>query len=369
VTELRLPADLLPRDGRFGSGPSKVPDGLLAEFGRLGPEVMGTSHRQPPVKQLVSRIRAGLAELFELPDGYQVVLGNGGSTAFWDAAAFGLIRQRSQHVQIGEFSAKFTAVTRGAPFLAEPSVRQAEPGQGIDPVAEDGIDAYCWPQNETSTGVMLPVNRVGDGLQLVDATSAAAGIGIDLAQTDVYYFAPQKGFAGDGGLWLAFCSPAALDRIAELAGSGRWIPPSLSLQLAVDNSAKDQTYNTPAVATLFLLATQLEQLLAAGGLAAATARTADSSKRLYDWAEASEYASPFVSEPSLRSPVVGTVDFADSVDAAALAKALRANGVVDTEPYRGLARNQLRIGMYPAVDPADVTALTACIDWLVPRLA
>ena len=365
---LRLPTELLPNDGRFGSGPSKVPAALLAKFAADGPAVMGNSHRQAPVKDLVQRVRTGLAELFQLPDGYQVVLGNGGSTAFWDAAAFGLIEHRSQHVQVGEFSAKFAAVTAGAPFLAAPSVRQAPPGQGIGPVAEDGIDAYCWPQNETSTGVMLPVHRVGDGLQLIDATSSAAGIDIELSQTDVYYFAPQKGFAGDGGLWLAFFSPAALDRVDRLAGSDRWIPPSLSLQLAVDNSAKNQTYNTPAVATLFLLAAQIEQLLADGGLAGATARTADSSKRLYDWAEASEFATPFVADPALRSQVVGTIDFADSVDATALAKALRANGVVDTEPYRGLARNQLRIGMYPAVDPDDVSALTACIDWLVARL-
>ncbi|HEX2904133.1 MAG TPA: phosphoserine transaminase [Jatrophihabitans sp.] len=368
MTELRLPQHLLPRDGRFGSGPSKVPAGLLAAFAEHGPQVMGTSHRQPPVKDLVHRIRAGLAELFQLPEGYQVVLGNGGSTAFWDAATFSLIRSRSQHVHIGEFSAKFTAITRGAPFLDEPSVRFAEPGQAIEPVAESGIDAYCWPQNETSTGVMLPVRRVGDGLQLVDATSAAAGLAVQLDQTDVYYFAPQKGFAGDGGLWLALCSPAALARVDELAHSERWIPPSLDLQLAVQNSAKDQTYNTPAIGTLFLLATQIEHLLAAGGLAAAVARTAESARHLYGWAEQSEFATPFVADPAARSQVVGTIDFGPEVDAGRLAATLRANGVVDTEPYRGLARNQLRIGMYPAVDPEDVAALTACIDWLVPRL-
>jgi len=369
VTELRLPEQLLPRDGRFGSGPSKVPAELLDSFAADGRRLLGTSHRQPPVKQLIGRIRAGLAELFALPDGYQVVLGNGGSTAFWDVAAFSLIRHRAQHVQIGEFSAKFTAVTRGAPFLAEPSVRQAPPGQGVLPAAEDGIDAYCWPQNETSTGVMLDVRRVADGaLHLVDATSAAAGLSVDVGQADAYYFAPQKGFAGEAGLWLALLSPAAVARVAELHAAGRWIPPSLDLRLAIDNSAKDQTYNTPAIATLWLLATQLEAMLAAGGLRWAVERTAESARRLYGWAEKSEYASPFVLTPELRSSVVGTIDFVDSVDAGRLAAALRANGVVDTEPYRGLARNQLRIGMYPAVDPDDVSALTACIDWLVPRL-
>jgi phosphoserine aminotransferase len=366
----RLPERLLPRDGRFGSGPSKVPSGLLDAFAADGRRLLGTSHRQQPVKQLVGRIRSGLAELFTLPDGYQVVLGNGGSTAFWDVAAFSLIRRRAQHVQIGEFSAKFAAVSRGAPFLAEPSVRAAPAGQGVLPQAEDGVDAYCWPQNETSTGVMLPVHRVAaDAVHLVDATSAAAGLPVDVGQADAYYFAPQKGFAGEAGLWLALLSPAAVERVAELHAGGRWIPPSLDLRLAIENSAKDQTYNTPAIATLWLLACQVETMLAAGGLPAAVCRTAESSRRLYEWAEKSEYASPFVRDPQLRSAVVGTIDFAAEVDAGRLAAALRANGVVDTEPYRGLARNQLRIGMYPAVDPDDVSALTDCIDWLMPRLA
>ncbi|MGI8667254.1 MAG: phosphoserine transaminase, partial [Jatrophihabitans sp.] len=305
--ELVIPSGLLPRDGRFGSGPSKVPAGALADLAREGQAVLGTSHRQPPVKHLIARIRAGLAELFALPDGYQVVLGNGGSTAFWDAAAFGLIRQRSQHVQVGEFSAKFAAVTRGAPFLAEPSIRRAEPGSGIAAQAEDGVDAYAWPQNETSTGVMLQVSRVPGAeraLHLIDATSAAAGLPVALEETDVYYFAPQKGFAGDGGLWLAFLSPAALDRVAEIGASGRWIPPSLDLSIAIDNSAKDQTYNTPAIATLWLLARQVEQLLSAGGLAASTTRCADSASRLYDWAGRSRHANPFVTEPGLCSLVV-----------------------------------------------------------------
>ncbi|MFL6161260.1 MAG: phosphoserine transaminase [Jatrophihabitantaceae bacterium] len=370
VSDLRLPEHLLPRDGRFGSGPSKVPAGLLDEFASSGRQLLGTSHRQPPVKQLVGRIRAGLAELFTLPDGYQVVLGNGGATAFWDVAAFSLIRHRSQHVQIGEFSAKFAAVTRGAPFLAEPSVRQAAAGQGRLPEPEPGIDAYCWPQNETSTGVMLDVRRVAtDALHLVDATSAAGGLPVDVSQVDAYYFAPQKGFAGEAGLWLALLSPAAADRVTELHAAGRWIPPSLDLRLAIDNSAADQTYNTPAIATLWLLAARIEAMLAAGGLAWAVRRSADSAQRLYDWAEKSEFTSPFVGQPELRSSVVGTLDFDPAVDAGRLAATLRTNGLVDTEPYRGLGRNQLRIGMYPAVDPDDISALTACIDWLVPRLA
>jgi phosphoserine aminotransferase len=366
-----IPAELLPRDGRFGSGPSKVPADTLRAFGERAARVLGTSHRQPPVKSLVGRIRFGLSTLFGLPHGYQVVLGNGGSTAFWDAAAFGLIRRRCQHVTIGEFSAKFAAVTRGAPFLAEPSIRSAPAGSAVTPELEDGVDVYAWPQNETSTGVMMAVRRVcagADGLQLVDATSAAAGLPVEISEADVYYFAPQKGFAGDGGLWIAFFSPAAAQRVAELRTSGRWIPPSLDLGLAIENSAKNQTYNTPAVATLWLLAHQIEDFLDRGGLAYSTGRSAESAGRLYSWVAGSQYASPFVTEPGLRSSVVATIDFAPEVDAGRLAGALRANGVVDTEPYRGLARNQLRIGMYPAVDPDDISALTACIDWLVPRL-
>ena len=366
-----IPTELLPADGRFGSGPSKVPADTLRRFGERAGRVLGTSHRQPPVKSLIGRIRSGLSLLFRLPAGYQVVLGNGGSTTFWDAAAFGLVRQRSQHVSIGEFSAKFAAVTRGAPFLDEPSVRSAAPGTAAYPEYEEGIDTYAWPQNETSTGVMLDVGRVAgarEALHLVDATSAAAGLPVDLSQCDVYYFAPQKGFAGEGGLWLAFFSPAALERVAQLRGSGRWIPPSLDLATAIDNSAKDQTYNTPAIATLWLLAHQVEDLLQRGGLAYSTARSAESAARLYSWAEKSAFATPFVTDPAVRSSVVATIDFAAEVDAGRLAKALRANGIVDTEPYRGLARNQLRIGMYPAVDPDDISALTSCIDWLVPRL-
>jgi phosphoserine aminotransferase len=368
---IEIPADLLPADGRFGSGPSKVPASVVRELGETGGSLLGTSHRQPPVKALVGRIRAGLAELFALPDGYQAVLGNGGATAFWDAAAFGLIRERAQHLVCGEFSAKFAAVSAGAPFLAEPAVRRTDYGSAPQPEAETGIDTYAWPHNETSTGVALPVRRVvgadPGSLVLVDGTSAAGGLAVDVAETDVYYFAPQKAFAADGGLWLALFSPLALDRAAELAAA-RWVPPSLDLTLAIDNSVKDQTYNTPAIASLWLLAHQVEWLLTSGGLDWAAKRTADSSGRLYAWAEASEYATPFVAEPELRSPVVGTIDLAAAVDAAAVAATLRANGVVDTEPYRALGRNQLRVGMYPAVDPDDVSALTACVDYVVERL-
>jgi phosphoserine aminotransferase len=332
---------------------------------------MGTSHRQQPVKSLVSRIRAGLAELFELPAGYQVVLGNGGSTSFWDAAACCLISHKSQHLAFGEFSAKFAAVTAAAPFLDEPVVLRAEAGSATSAVLQPDIDTYCWPHNETSTGVAVPVRRLPGtpALHLIDGTSAAGGIAVDIAQTDVYYFAPQKGFAGDGGLWIGLFSPAALSRVNELKASGRWVPATLDLSIAIENSAKDQTYNTPAIATLWLLAHQIDQLLADGGLSAATERCRTSAHRLYSWAEACDYASPFVSEPALRSPVVGTIDFAPEVDAAALAAALRANGILDTEPYRGLARNQLRIGMFPAVDPDDISALTSCIEYLVPRLS
>jgi phosphoserine aminotransferase len=367
-----IPTELLPRDGRFGSGPSKVPADTLRRFGERAGRVLGTSHRQSPVKSLVGRIRSGLTTLYRPPDGYQVVLGNGGSTTFWDAAAFSLVQRRSQHVTIGEFSSKFAAVTRGAPFLDEPSVRSAAPGTVAYPEYEAGVDTYAWPQNETSTGVMLDVRRVAGAeptaLHLVDATSAAAGLPVDLDECDVYYFAPQKGFAGEGGLWLAFFSPAALERAARVRATGRWVPPSLDLVTAIENSAKDQTYNTPAISTLWLLAHQIEDMLQRGGLAYTTGRSADSAGRLYSWAERSAFASPFVTDPAARSSVVGTVDFAPEVDAGRLAKALRANGILDTEPYRGLARNQLRIGMYPAVDPDDISALTACIDWLVPRL-
>ena len=364
----QIPDALKPADGRFGCGPSKVRAEALAALADQA-KVMGTSHRQKPVKELVGRVRSGLAELFRAPDGYEVALGNGGTTAFWDAAAAGLVRARPLHLTYGEFSAKFAKVTAGAPFLAEPILVESEPGDAPAPAGDPEADVIGWAHNETSTGVMVDVVRpadAGDGLVLIDATSGAGGLPVDVAQADAYYFAPQKGFASDGGLWLALFSPAAIARIAELDGDdGRWQPASLSLATALENSRKDQTYNTPAVATLLLLADQLEWMLTAGGLDWSVARTGSSSGHLYGWADAAGFAMPFVADPAKRSRVVGTIDFDESIDAAALAATLRANGIVDTEPYRKLGRNQLRIGMFPAVDPADVEALTACIDWTV----
>jgi phosphoserine aminotransferase len=369
---LQIPDALKPADGRFGSGPSKVPPAALAALANSGARYLGTSHRQAPVKGLVERVRRGVADLFGLPDGYEVILGNGGTTAFWDAAAFGLVREQAQHLTFGEFSSKFATVTAAAPWLEDPSVIKAEPGSLARPRAEVGVDVYAWPHNETSTGVMAPVRRVDgaadDALVLIDATSGAGGLPVAPEQVDVYYFAPQKCFASDGGLWLAAMSPAALARIDQIAASGRYVPAFLDLTIAVDNSRKNQTYNTPAVATLFLLAEQLDWLNGNGGLEFAVSRTSDSAGRLYTWAEKSSHATPFVSDPDARSLVVGTIDFDDSVDAATVAKTLRANGIVDIEPYRKLGRNQLRIGMFPAVDPADVEALTACIDWVVDHL-
>jgi phosphoserine aminotransferase len=371
TAQLTIPAELKPADGRFGCGPSKVRPEQLANLATAGASVMGTSHRQKPVKSLVGRIRSGLGELFSLPEGYQVVLGNGGTTAFWDAAALGLVRDRSLHLSYGEFSAKFVAVTTSAPFLADPVVISAPPGDAPVPVADPSCDLIGWAHNETSTGVMVPVCRPAgsrDALVAIDATSGAGGLPVRVTDVDVYYFAPQKCFASDGGLWIALLSPAALERIAEISRSGRWIPEFLSLSTALDNSVKDQTYNTPAVATLLLLVDQIEWMLAGGGLDWCVARTTDSSSRLYSWAESSQYATPFVTDVANRSLVVGTVDLAEGVNAAAVAAVLRANGIVDTEPYRKLGRNQLRIGMFPAVDPDDVAALTGCIDWVVERL-
>jgi phosphoserine aminotransferase len=368
---LDIPEDLLPADGRFGCGPSKVRPEQLAHLADQA-HVMGTSHRQAPVKAVVGRVRAGLRELFSLPDDHEVVLGNGGTTAFWDAAAAGLIRDRSLHLSFGEFSQKFASVSAGAPFLGDPIVVKAEPGGAPAPSADPDADVLAWAHNETSTGVMVEVVRprdAGDALVLVDATSGAGGLPVDVTQTDAYYFAPQKCFASDGGLWLALLSPAAIARVEELAATDRWIPEFLSITTALENSRKDQTYNTPAVATLLMLADQIEWMLANGGLDWCVSRTRESSGHLYAWAEASDFAQPFVADPANRSLVVGTVDFDESVDAAAVAGTLRANGVVDTEPYRKLGRNQLRIGMFPAVEPDDVRALTGCIDFVVEQQA
>lgn len=367
-----IPQELLPADGRFGSGPSKVrPEALATLVERAA--VMGTSHRQDPVRDLVRRVRAGLAELLGTPDGYEIVLGNGGTTAFWDGAAACLIRERSLHLSYGEFTSRFAGVTASAPFLADPIVVEAEPGDAPDPVADPAADAICWAHNETSTGVMVEVRRPADAgaaLVLVDATSAAGGLPVDLAQADAYYFAPQKALGSDGGLWLAVLSPAAIERIAELDGAeGRWQPAFLRIATTLENSRKDQTYNTPAIATLLMLSDQVEWMLAQGGLAWAAGRSRTSSAHVYQWAEDTTVTTPFVTDPAKRSPVVATIDFADEIDAAAIASTLRANGIVDTEPYRKLGRNQLRIGVYPAVEPADVEALTACVDWVVENVA
>jgi phosphoserine aminotransferase len=369
VPDIVIPPHLLPADGRFGCGPSKVRPEQLAHL-QANAELLGTSHRQKPVKSLVGRVRTGIAELFRLPDGYEVVLGNGGSTAFWDAAAFSLIERRSENLTFGEFGAKF-AKAAAAPFLEAPHVIDAPGGSRSEVEIVEGVDVYAWPHNETSTGVMAPVTRVhGDAgaLTVVDATSAAGGIDIDAAQTDVYYFAPQKNFASDGGLWFALMSPAAIERIERIAASGRWIPEFLSLKNAVDNSRLDQTLNTPAVSTLLLMEAQLDWMNENGGLAFADARTRESSGHLYAWAEERAFTTPFVTDAANRSQVVVTIDFDDAVDAATVASVLRANGVVDTEPYRKLGRNQLRVATFAAIDPADVRALTASIDYVVEAL-
>jgi phosphoserine aminotransferase len=372
VADIEIPADIKPADGRFGSGPSKVRTQALDALAATGTSLMGTSHRQAPVKNLVGQVRDGVRDLLSLPDGYEVVLGNGGSTAFWDVATHGLISAKSQHLSFGEFSSKFAKASAQAPWLADPTVVKSDPGTHPEPVAEPGVDVYALTHNETSTGVAMPIRRVAgadDGaLVVVDATSGAGGLPVDIAETDVYYFAPQKSFAADGGLWVAVFSPAALERAASVAGSGRHIPAFFDLPTAIDNSLKNQTYNTPALATLFLLKEQLEWINGQGGLDWAVGRTADSSSRLYGWAEKASYATPFVADPAQRSQVVGTIDFEDGIDAAAVAKALRANGIVDTEPYRKLGRNQLRVAMFPAIEPADVEALTACVDYVIEQL-
>jgi phosphoserine aminotransferase len=369
---IRIPDDIKPADGRFGCGPSKIRPEAVSALADAATSYLGTSHRQRTVRDQVARLRRGIAEFYSLPDGYEVILGNGGTTAFWEVATFGLIRDRAQFASFGEFGAKFAKSVSQAPFLGEPTIRKAEPGSAPELVAEAGVDAYATPHNETSTGVAVPIRRVAGAdpgaLLLVDATSAAGGLAVDVAETDVYYFAPQKCFASDGGLWLALMSPAALERAAEIKASGRYIPAFLDLVTAIDNSRLEQTYNTPALATIFLAAEQTDWMNAQGGLAWAAKRTAESAGIVYGWAERSPVATPFVADAALRSNVVATIDFVDGVDAAAIAKVLRANGIVDTEPYRKLGRNQLRIALYPAVDPADVEALTASIDYVVERL-
>ena len=370
--DISIPDDLLPSDGRFGSGPSRVRADAIEMLSGSAGHFLGTSHRQAPVRFKVSEVRNGLAEMFSLPDGYEVLLGNGGTTAFWDAATFGLVDRRSQHLSFGEFSSKFAKATAAAPHLDEPQVISAEPGDHPLPEAAAGIDAYCLTQNETSTGVAMPLERpVGadDGsLVLVDATSAAGGLRFDPSEVDAYYLAPQKCLASDGGLWIAACSPAAIERIERIAAGDRWMPASLDLGIALENSRKDQTYNTPSLTTLFLAAEQIRWVLENGGLEFAAGRCDRSAEIVYGWADNHEAARPFVSDPAKRSHVVATIDFDDSVDAPLLAAVLRSNGLVDLEPYRKLGRNQLRIAMFPAIDPEDIAALTQCIDHILAHL-
>jgi phosphoserine aminotransferase len=370
--DITLPADLRPADGRFGSGPSKVRQDSVAALAAAAPTYLGTSHRQSTVRSVVGRLRAGMAELFALPEGYEVVFGNGGAAYFWDVAVFSLIERRSQHLSFGNFSESFTGMVAKAAHLDAPDVIESPAGTHPVAKANPDVDAYALTHNETSTGVAMEVLRPGpaeEGLVLVDATSAAGGMRVDPSQFDVYYFSPQKGFGADGGLWIALCSPAALDRVDRIRASGRWIPESLSLATAVENARLDQTYNTPGLATLFLMCDQLEWILANGGLEWAASRCETSSNLLYGWAEKSEYATPFVADHADRSPVVGTIDLDESIDAKAVTKVLRANGIVDTEPYRRLGRNQLRVAMFPSVDPDDVALLTGAVDYVVSALS
>jgi phosphoserine aminotransferase len=370
---VNIPSELLPSDGRFGAGPSKVRKAQTDALAAVWQSYMGTSHRQKTVKSEVGRLRSGLTELFSLPDGYEVILGNGGSTAFWDVATFGLIRDRAQFLTFGEFGAKFASGAKNAPHLGDQDIIKADPGTAPAFTATAGIDAYCTPHNETSTGVALTPQRVAgadsDSLMIIDATSAAGGLMVDPSQFDTYYFAPQKSFGSDGGIWFALMSPAAIERAAQIKAAGRWIPDFLDLQTAIDNSRLDQTYNTPALATIFMMAEQVDWFNANGGLSWCAARTAESSGLIYDWAEANPLATPFVTDPALRSGVIATIDIDDSIDATEITKALRANGIVDTEPYRKLGRNQLRIGVFPAVEPDDVRALLACIDYVIAERA
>ena len=371
VPDITIPSELLPADGRFGSGPTKVRPEIAQSLADHATDYLGTSHRQLPVQLMVAELRNGIAELLRAPDGYEIILGNGGSTGFWDCATFGLIENRSHHLAFGEFGGKFASGIKAAPHLAEPSITESEPGTHPALVAVDGVDAYCYPHNETSTGVMLDPTRPDDpdALMLVDATSGAGGLHFDPSATDVYYFAPQKALAADGGLWIAMVSPAAVERIERLAASDRWCPPSLDLKIALDNSRKDQTYNTPALGTVFLTAKTVSWFNDNGGLSWSAGRSAKSAEILYGWADASESASPFVQIESQRSNVVATIDFDDSISADALCDVLRANGIVDTNGYRKLGRNQLRIGMFPAIEPADVEALTHCLDYCVSALS
>lgn len=371
VPDITLPDELRPSDGRFGAGPSKIRPDAVQALADVSTSFLGTSHRKATVKNVVKRIRAGVRDVLGLPDGYEVVLGNGGSTLFWDAATFCLIERRSQHLSFGEFSAKFAKAARQAPFLEDPDVIEADPGDHPEPKPTPDVDAYAFTHNETSTGVMMPIVRPdgADGLVLVDGTSAAGAVRVDATQFDAYYFAPQKAFASDGGLWLAALSPAAIERVARIVGGGRWVPAILDLQQAIDNSRQDQTLNTPALATLYLLLQQLEWIEENGGIDFAVSRSERSAETIYGWAEASDYATPFVRDPAKRSRTVATIDLDASVDAATTCAVLRNNGIVDTDSYRKLGRNQLRIALFPAIDPDDVAVLTRAVDYVAERLA
>ncbi|NDA39320.1 MAG: phosphoserine transaminase [Actinobacteria bacterium] len=371
MADIRIPDALKPKDGRFGCGPSKIRPEALENLAKSGASILGTSHRQRAVKGVVNRVRTGLSSLFDLPEGYEVVLGNGGSTAFWDIATFSLIEKKSQHLSFGEFSSKFASAAKEAPFLEDPSVIKSEPGTHPLAVVEPGVDVYALTHNETSTGVAMPIKRpagIGDALVLVDATSAAGGLSVTASEFDTYYFAPQKSFASDGGLWIALMSPAAIARVEKIKASGRWVPAFFDLSIAIENSRLDQTYNTPAVATLMLLADQIEWMNSNGGLSFAAGRSAKSAEIIYSWAEKTSYTSPFVTDLAMRSNVVATINFEEGIDALEIAKTLRANGIVDTEPYRKLGKNQLRVGMFPAIDPEDIRALTACIEYVVTEM-
>lgn len=371
MNEIKIPENLKPSDGRFGCGPSKIRPEALSSLAQSGRSILGTSHRQKPVKNVVHRVREGLSSLYDLPDGYEVVLGNGGSTAFWDIATFALIESRSQHLAFGEFSSKFATAAKEAPFLGDPTIIKSEPGSHPTSKAEVGVDVYALTHNETSTGVSMPILRPAGtegALVLVDGTSAAGGLAVDAEEFDTYYFAPQKSFASDGGIWLALMSPAAVARAEKIKADGRWVPAFFDLMTAIENSRLDQTYNTPAVATLILLAEQIEWMNKNGGISFSSGRSADSASRLYTWAEKTSYTTPFVNDPLMRSNVVGTINFVDSIDAAKIASTLRANGIVDTEPYRKLGQNQLRIGMFPAVEPSDIDSLISCIEFVVDAL-
>jgi len=370
--KISIPNELLPNDGRFGSGPSLVRNEAVAALANTAQQYLGTSHRQSTVKAMVRRLQEGLTELFQLPTDWEILLGNGGATLFWDAATFGLIREKSQHLVFGEFSSKFSQAAIDAPHLMPPEIISSEYGTAPSPKASN-VDLYALTQNETSTGVAIPLTRPektppGQAIVAVDATSAAGGMRWDSEEVDCYYFSPQKSFASDGGLWIAACSPTAVDRIEEISSSDRWVPAGLDLKIALDNSRKNQTYNTPSLSTIFLTVHQIEWMNDQGGLEWAAARTETSSAYLYNWAETHQYVQPFVTHTDLRSPVVVTIDIDEKISADDLVSACKENGILDIGGYRKLGRNQIRIATFPAIELNDIKALTRSIDYLVESL-